>query len=1389
MPIKSKALEVNLAGSQVDVAINHRYLPLRDVMSRYYGLMDGINVFLTELSHPYKNWKFIVQETRKYGLDYFHYFQKHPLGDEVVDIVIGVFLEAITEADQDVRVDAVDNLIVFLQKTVKESCPESFVHVLENTFERIHELTEDSFGLFVRSFYPIKKLAGLYLHANETMTSCKALNQLVSRYCDYSFSYWLSLDDPMFWFEKEAEITHQSLFDEIFSDVSHSKIFMWQNHLNSLMTSEKIESRELLEKLLKLPAYHELVEVYKKIPVLLWKASENNTTRNQWKVIFLFHIMNVSGLSSIHEDALNDINRTLSWLIGNDSHRNIMRLIQKTFSILKTQTSQYPATAMSCALNMGKGVYKTDESDLVNFFIDSVIDLGFESPMISGVGSDWQIRANSAHIQNIRTWLDLIELKPKWSTRLLSCLIIHLCLEGVFIKDTDIFSRDITRLLNSDIDPVYNLIKQLTRIFPSFFNDIGAEGELREISTRLDEMTRRKDILIHFLRKQSHVESSNQILGLMDAVLGFWKTGDKKGLERYVPEEVFNRIEVTGPYIDGVRRIMTILSQDGIDLQEKLLGIRDEELGRILLKITDESPADIERIYLLSSFYKLLHQKYHIDFIEINHYLDQLKNSGFPEFNRLKNALEEPDKKKKATCLIDFLYDLKKIILSQKTFEIRENIYKKRHITVDIPSMYGSYHEMKFDAMGLTFRIESLVNALFEELVENIDLKLITLVTIHEIAELLNLFNRALRVDGIHSVEFERQQEFLSHSLEVKGFTFTQYLDIFKGFSLAVKNIISDYFNNVHEENLNTITGEIGKDQLLERYLPKNEEIDAERLKHRVSEIFFRDRIVFSLGLQQLDLLLTRIQNTLYHQFDKLQSDQLRLLLRYDPRQAITTIHKRGKKLPGIIYAGNKGLNLVKLKRFGLPVPPGFIITTEAFRCRDVIEHYPPAAQNFKDQVVSQISVLEKMTRKKFGSHSNPLLFSVRSGASISQPGMMDTLLNVGINEKIADGLSKKTKNPWFAWDNYRRFLQCYGMAVGLERDHFDSIISDSKKRLGISLKKVFTGEQMKDLALAYKKSILDAGYPVLENPIDQLFMTIKSVFNSWESDKARTYRKIMGISDDWGTAITIQAMVFGNISQQSGTGVIFTHNPRWPGDRVRLWGDFTTGNQGEDVVSGLVNTMPISIFQQEIEMRDTDITLETHFPDIYAALKNWAIDLIEKKGWTPQEMEFTFETPSSRDLFILQTREMAMRERKHVLTFDFEESFNDRFLAHGIGVSGGAMSGRIVFTLKEVEDWRLKEPDTSLILVRGDTVPDDIREIYASDGLLTARGGLTSHAAVVAHQLGKTCVVGCGDLVCKEKEKECLFQKMTLSSGDFISIDGHEGSVYEGQIRLRESF
>jgi pyruvate,orthophosphate dikinase len=327
----------------------------------------------------------------------------------------------------------------------------------------------------------------------------------------------------------------------------------------------------------------------------------------------------------------------------------------------------------------------------------------------------------------------------------------------------------------------------------------------------------------------------------------------------------------------------------------------------------------------------------------------------------------------------------------------------------------------------------------------------------------------------------------------------------------------------------------------------------------------------------------------------------------------------------------------------------------------------------------------------------------------------------------------------------------------------------------------------MKTIALDYRDFILDHGIKVEESPFKQLYLTMIKVFESWNTSKARTYRKIMGLSDDWGTAVTIQSMVYGNLGPNSGSGVVFTHSPRISEDIINLWGDYSLGNQGEDVVSGLVKTLPISNKQAEIENRETDRTLENAFPGIYKRIRNLAKELIYTRNWSPQEMEFTFESDDDKKLYFLQTRDMDIRERKTVLSFVTGPETRTRLLGHGIGVSGGAMTGRAVFSLKEIHQWRKDEPKTPLILIRGDTVPDDIEEIYEADGLLTARGGSTSHASIVAHRLQKTCVVGCGNLVCMEKDSACSLDQVYLKAGDWLSIDGREGSIYSGKLEIQE--
>ncbi len=1400
--LKSKALEVNLADSYVDVAIDPKYSLLEEVFAEYFGIMDGLTVFLKELSHPLRNRRFIVKEARRFALDYFHILKTHSRGGDAVRLLFEIFFDVFNDEKAnrlDIKTDAADYLLLFVNTIIRDSEEriQVFIPVLERVFQKIAEYPSNDFFPFLKSYYQINRIAETLLETceklNLTDRSFEDLNALLLKYYNESYDYWLDQEDPELWFTSEEDAADKSdIINQCMAQISHAGLKNRREKLAAVSSGVDSASPDLTRALLELPGFSQVVAAYREIPQRLLKSDPKGLKGRRLKVIFLFHIMNIEGLSSIHEDALRDINRTVGWLIGNEKPMYIWKLIERTFSILAERIPEFPSTSLNLVLNMGKGLYKTDEKDLINYFIESAVKLGFQSPGVGGVDNDWQVAVNSAHIQNVRVWMELISLSPKWSTRLISDLIIHLTLYGVFIRDTDLFPRDISGLLNSDIEPVYNLIKQLTKIFPAYFNDIGAEGKLRDISTEIDEITHRKDKLIHFLRKQVHVEGSNRVTGFIEGIMEYWRTGDKSGLEQFLPPNIHCDVPESGIYLDGVFRILNHSNIAELDLPRDFLMKSDGELERRISSVEDAPEADRKRVFLLAVLYKLLRQKYDMAVsLQIPEGFDtilpHLKTGNFPHLEPLQKALSENNLREKIFGLLEYLEKLKGIILSPEKHEPVEDIYKKRHITVDIPSMYGSYHEPKFDALGFTFRIESLLNVCFEELINDIDLTLVTKATFYEIFDMLLLFDKALRVDGIESAEIAMQLDMLNHSLEARGFTATQYIDIFKGLARAVNNLINDYFHNVHRANIYRILDNNPFSNLHPKYQKLNDDIPGENVMHTVSEIFFRNLLAQSLGLQQLDLFLSRILKTLFKQLARLEDDKLRLLLNYDPKQAIMALNKPKDTSSRIIYLGNKGFNLAKLTNFGMPIPPGFIITAEVFKCRAIVDRYEPLNANFKDQVASHILDVERLIGKRFGDAGNPLLFSVRSGSAISQPGMMDTFLNVGINEQIAEGMAASTNNKWFAWDNYRRFLQCYGMTYGLERDDFDAVIGDEKKRLGIALKRDITGDQMRRLALQYKQMVIDSGITIEEDPFKQLILIIRKVMESWESPKAHTYRKIMGISDDWGTAVTVQSMVYGNMSPNSGTGVIFTHNPRWSGDIMSLWGDFTVGNQGEDVVSGLVTTMPITIMQQSTEMRNTDTTLETIFPEIYKALETWAYDLIYNKKWSPQEMEFTFESPSQKDLYILQTRNMTIRQKEKATLFDSEDITGDRLLGNGIGVSGGAMSGRIVFTLEEIYKWRSMEPDRSLILVRGDTVPDDIREIHAADGLITGKGGVTSHASVVAHGLGKTCVVGCGNLVCDEKEKVARFDGTVLKSEDFISIDGQGGAVYKGLMKVLE--
>ena len=490
---------------------------------------------------------------------------------------------------------------------------------------------------------------------------------------------------------------------------------------------------------------------------------------------------------------------------------------------------------------------------------------------------------------------------------------------------------------------------------------------------------------------------------------------------------------------------------------------------------------------------------------------------------------------------------------------------------------------------------------------------------------------------------------------------------------------------------------------------------------------------------------------------------------------------------------GGKGANLAEMTLAGMPVPQGFTVTTEA--CTRYYDDNRTIAPEIQAEILDNLAWLEAHTGKKFGDPANPLLVSVRSGARASMPGMMDTILNLGLNEDVVEVLSAKSGNARWAWDCYRRFIQMYSdvvMEVG--KKYFEALIDQMKEKKGVTLDTELNAEDLKELAGQFKaeyKAKLGMDFP--SDPKEQLMGAVKAVFRSWDNPRANVYRRDNDIPYSWGTAVNVQSMAFGNMGDDCGTGVAFTRNPA-TGEK-KLFGEFLTNAQGEDVVAGVRTPMPISQMAEK-------------FPEAFAQFES-VCKILEDHYHDMQDMEFTVENGK---LYMLQTRNgkrtpaaalkiacdlvdegmidekqaVAMIEPRSLDTllhpqFDAVALKKAAVIGKALGASPGAASGKIVFSAEDAKAWA--ERGEKVVLVRLETSPEDIEGMKAAQGILTVRGGMTSHAAVVARGMGKCCVSGCGDIKMDEENKKFELAGKTYVEGDWISLDGSTGTIYDGAV------
>ncbi|NLU31426.1 MAG: pyruvate, phosphate dikinase [Clostridiaceae bacterium] len=492
---------------------------------------------------------------------------------------------------------------------------------------------------------------------------------------------------------------------------------------------------------------------------------------------------------------------------------------------------------------------------------------------------------------------------------------------------------------------------------------------------------------------------------------------------------------------------------------------------------------------------------------------------------------------------------------------------------------------------------------------------------------------------------------------------------------------------------------------------------------------------------------------------------------------------------------GGKGANLAEMTNLGLPVPRGFTVTTEA--CTRYYNDGKVIAKEIEDQIYEHLAKMESIVGKKFGDADNPLLVSVRSGARASMPGMMDTILNLGLNDTVVEGLARLTSNPRFAYDSYRRFIMMFSdVVMGIERSKFEDLLDKMKENKGVKLDTELDADDLKALVKQYQALYQEEkGEPFPQDPRVQLMEAVKAVFRSWDNPRAIVYRRLNDIPSDWGTAVNVQEMVFGNMGNDSGTGVAFTRNPA-TGEK-KLYGEYLMNAQGEDVVAGIRTPQSID------KLNETN-------PEVYRQFAEIA-EKLEKHYRDMQDMEFTIERGK---LFMLQTRngkrtaqaalkiavdlvnEGLITKEEAILkvdpkqldsllhpTFEAKALKAAKPIGKGLPASPGAATGKIYFTAEEAVAAH-QAGEKNIILVRNETSPEDIEGMHVSNGILTARGGMTSHAAVVARGMGTCCVAGCGEITIKENEKIMIDKNgKTYREGDWISLDGSTGNVYDGQL------
>ncbi|PKM61981.1 MAG: pyruvate phosphate dikinase [Firmicutes bacterium HGW-Firmicutes-4] len=1355
----SKALEANLNQTRESVTeIPEMQQWFGGLSKDYWGIHKRTQEFLIELNHKYRNNRYVIESLQTICLGDIWLYHKLEDSEKAFTVLVEMIRSVLRSKLKDSQRALLSQVLIrFIDRLANlDDFPKAIIYLCIDVLKEDmaeHEL------LYVKNSGVFK----IYLNKVAAEPEFTAtLVEITAKLLDQCIDYWDQTSQAEAWFA-----SRQKLFP-------HLKAADIQAIGHTYFTELRARRQQATAwaELQQLPFFNDIANYFRSF-------SEKFPTHLE-TIYYLYYLLHLPGMATLNDHLIYDINRNLRNIFDELDSQDITEFINTIMAEFQELNVEHGGTVLDCILTLGKEIIATGDAANIDYFTKALISLGFNYPGKLSLNVDWQILIDSNHVKNIRVWLELIEENPRAMRELLAALIVNLKLGGIFISDTDLFQRDITRLLNGEITPVYREIKQLARIFPVYFREIGAEGELRDVTTAIDEASRRKDRLIHFMRKQIHIESNNTHIDLARKIITYWYDGNKEPLKEMIPQQIYEDLDQDSKWFIRPHQTMIRLCEE---LQTSPAGLLrlDIDVIRETLQDLDPDPSlDIKRVLYLFRAYFLLLEKYSFEFDDVLAMLRGYSPNLTGDLTALKQSLKNDDKEASIRQLYLHMNHLKTIIQDSHPSEATENIYYKRHIAADIPSMYGEYVEPKFDALGLMYRLERTVAKLMTQVTQPFNAEYITAKTFRQIYHILLLFKDGLELDGIYNQGLNSHLDMLKFGLASPSFSIHQYINIFQFMANDIKQIISEYFFDLYEIPMRVIIPQVLAEKQVEMAG------DSRKFYHIESEKFLRDNLSTAFLVQDLDNFITDTISGLRSMMKNYSSTFIESMMTYDPDITFSLLTESTAAIDNPVFLGAKAYFLKKLITYGFHVPPGFVITTEVFRHKETIEGHPDMMRDLDLLIEKHIAFIEAITGQYYGKAENPLFFSIRSGSSISLPGAMKTFLNVGMNDEIAAAYSQRQGYGWTAWDCYRRFLQSWGMAYGIDRDVFDRVMLEYKKQWDVELKINFTPDQMKIIANSYKMVLNDYGIEIEMDPFQQLKQAIRSVLDSWFSESAVYYRDHLQIAEDWGTAVVVQKMVLGNRSVRSGTGVVFTSSPFNGCAGINLYGDFALCSQGEDVVSGLVNTLPISESQRKRDYQDSSLSLESGFPKIYQALIRYAGRLIEEYGFVHQEIEFTFESDSPEDLYILQTRNQNLKKQSSFSSF-LPAPNEMELVGHGIGMSSAVLSGLLAFDMADMAGLKRNCPEAKIILVRPDTVPDDIPLIFVCDGLITAKGGVTSHAAVAAASVGKVCIVKCKGLEVNDATKECTINGHRFKSGDPISIDGGLGNIYKGNYEIGE--